>query len=164
MISMDREYRHAHTLQERLGQKIMRSLIIIPTGIPEDDNRIIRRKPKSFFELEQFFYISVRVAGIVNQCCQILSVLNDDAITDHGVMSGVVELCDACDAIEKETGKKVKPIYGCEVYFTTDDSFFIFQRTEKSSLILLNNCLSTETWTVFCFHQSNTCQKLISTS
>ena len=77
MISMDREYRHAHTLQERLGQKIMRSLIIIPTGIPEDDNRIIRRKPKSFFELEQFFYISVRVAGIVNQCCQILSVLND---------------------------------------------------------------------------------------
>ena len=42
--------------------------------------------------------------------------------------------------------------------------FFIFQRTEKSSLILLNNCLSTETWTVFCFHQSNTCQKLISTS
>ena len=31
------------------------------------------------------------------------------------------ELCDACAAVEKETGKKVKPIYGCEVYFTTDD-------------------------------------------
>ena len=44
------------------------------------------------------------------------------AITDHGVMSGVPELCDACTAVEKETGKKVKPIYGCEVYFTTDDS------------------------------------------
>ena len=43
------------------------------------------------------------------------------AITDHGVMSGVPELCDACDAVEKETGKRVKPIYGCEVYFTTDE-------------------------------------------
>ena len=27
------------------------------------------------------------------------------AITDHGVMSGVPELCDACTAVEKETGK-----------------------------------------------------------
>ena len=44
------------------------------------------------------------------------------AITDHGVMGGVPELCDACTAVEKETGKKVKPIYGCEVYFTTDDT------------------------------------------
>ena len=44
------------------------------------------------------------------------------AISDHGVMSGVPELCDACAAVEKETGKKVKPIYGCEVYFTTDES------------------------------------------
>ena len=43
------------------------------------------------------------------------------AITDHGVMSGVPELCDACAAVEKETGKKVKPIYGCEVYFTVDE-------------------------------------------
>ena len=43
------------------------------------------------------------------------------AISDHGVMSGVPELCDACAAVEKETGKKVKPIYGCEVYFTTDE-------------------------------------------
>ena len=43
------------------------------------------------------------------------------AITDHGVMSGVPELCDACAAVEKETGKTVKPIYGCEVYFTTDE-------------------------------------------
>lgn len=43
------------------------------------------------------------------------------AITDHGVMSGVPELWEACAKVEKETGKKVKPIYGCEVYFTTDD-------------------------------------------
>lgn len=43
------------------------------------------------------------------------------AITDHGVMSGVPELCDACDAVEKKTGVRVKPIYGCEVYFTTDE-------------------------------------------
>ncbi len=44
------------------------------------------------------------------------------AVTDHGVMSGMVELSDACDAVEKETGKRVKPIFGCEVYFTTDES------------------------------------------
>ncbi len=44
------------------------------------------------------------------------------AITDHGVMSGVPELCAACDAVEADTGKRVKPIYGCEVYFTTDES------------------------------------------
>ncbi len=43
------------------------------------------------------------------------------AITDHGVMSGVPELCDACAAVEKETGVSVKPLYGCEVYFTTDE-------------------------------------------
>lgn len=43
------------------------------------------------------------------------------AITDHGVMSGVPELCAACDSVEKETGIRVKPIYGCEVYFTTDE-------------------------------------------
>ena len=43
------------------------------------------------------------------------------AITDHGVMSGVPELDAACASVEKETGKRVKPIFGCEVYFTTDD-------------------------------------------
>ena len=32
-----------------------------------------------------------------------------------GVMSGVPELCDACDAVE---ARGVKPFYGCEVYFT----------------------------------------------
>ena len=42
------------------------------------------------------------------------------AITDHGVMSGVPELADACDKVKAETGKWVKPIFGCEVYFTTD--------------------------------------------
>ncbi len=43
------------------------------------------------------------------------------AITDHGVMSGVPELSDACDAVEKETGVRVKPIFGCEIYFTPDE-------------------------------------------
>ena len=32
------------------------------------------------------------------------------AITDHGVMSGVPELCAACDKVEAKTGKRVKPI------------------------------------------------------
>jgi len=59
------------------------------------------------------------------------------AITDHGVMSGVVELCDACDAVEKETGKKVKPIYGCEVYFTTDDSLARDGKPKLYHLLLL---------------------------
>ena len=42
------------------------------------------------------------------------------AITDHGVMSGVPELADCVEKVEKETGKHVEPIYGCEIYFTTD--------------------------------------------
>lgn len=43
------------------------------------------------------------------------------AITDHGVMSGVPELEDACNALKEETGQVVKPIFGCEIYFTTDE-------------------------------------------
>ncbi len=43
------------------------------------------------------------------------------AITDHGVMSGVPELEDACKALEADTGQVVKPIFGCEIYFTTDE-------------------------------------------
>ena len=43
------------------------------------------------------------------------------AITDHGVMSGVPELAAAVDSVAAETGTRVKPLYGCEVYFTTDE-------------------------------------------
>ncbi len=43
------------------------------------------------------------------------------ALTDHGVMSGIPELEDACTSVEQSTGVKVKPIFGCEVYFTTDE-------------------------------------------
>ncbi len=59
------------------------------------------------------------------------------AITDHGVMSGVVELCDACDAVEKETGKRVKPIYGCEIYFTTDEELRKDVKPKLYHLLLL---------------------------
>ena len=59
------------------------------------------------------------------------------AITDHGVMSGVPELCDACMAVEKETGKKVKPIYGCEVYFTTDEELRKDVKPKLYHLLLL---------------------------
>lgn len=59
------------------------------------------------------------------------------AITDHGVMSGVVELCDACDAVEEETGKRVKPIYGCEVYFTPDEELSREGRPKLFHLLLL---------------------------
>ncbi len=59
------------------------------------------------------------------------------AITDHGVMSGVPELCDACAAVESETGKKVKPIYGCEVYFTTDEELRTDVKPRLYHLLLL---------------------------
>ena len=59
------------------------------------------------------------------------------AITDHGVMSGVPELCDACAAVEKETGKKVKPIYGCEIYFTTDEELRKDVKPKLYHLLLL---------------------------
>ena len=44
------------------------------------------------------------------------------AITDHGVMSGVPELDAACASVTGPNGNKVKPIFGCEVYFTTDET------------------------------------------
>jgi len=60
------------------------------------------------------------------------------AISDHGVMSGVPELCDACDAVEKETGIRVKPIYGCEVYFTTDEELRKDVKPKLYHLLLLS--------------------------
>lgn len=59
------------------------------------------------------------------------------AITDHGVMSGVPELSDACDKVEKETGFRVKPIFGCEVYFTTDSSLKREGKQRLHHMILL---------------------------
>ncbi len=59
------------------------------------------------------------------------------AITDHGVMSGVPELAEACAKVESETGKKVKPIYGCEVYFTTDDELRRDTKPRLYHLLLL---------------------------
>ena len=59
------------------------------------------------------------------------------AITDHGVMGGVPELCDACDAVEKKTGKRVKPIYGCEVYFSADDPIKREGKPARYHMILL---------------------------
>ena len=65
------------------------------------------------------------------------------AITDHGVMCGVPELCDACDAVEKETGKRVKPIYGCEIYFTEDPEVGTKNKSRLYHMLLLakNNVL-----------------------
>ena len=59
------------------------------------------------------------------------------AITDHGVMSGVPELCAACDSVADKTGKRVKPIYGCEVYFTTDDTLARDGKPKLYHLLLL---------------------------
>ena len=64
------------------------------------------------------------------------------AITDHGVMSGVPELCAACDSVNAELASsgsdfKVKPIYGCEVYFTTDDTLARDGKPKLYHLLLL---------------------------
>ena len=55
------------------------------------------------------------------------------AITDHGVMSGIPELCAACD----KTEGAVKPIYGCEVYFTPDESLRKDVKPKLYHLLLL---------------------------
>ena len=59
------------------------------------------------------------------------------AITDHGVMSGVPELADACDKVKSETGIWVKPIFGCEIYFTTDSSLKREGKQRLHHMILL---------------------------
>ena len=59
------------------------------------------------------------------------------AVTDHGVMSGVPQLCEMCDKVEAETGKRVKPIYGCEVYFTTDEELRKDVKPKLYHLLLL---------------------------
>ena len=59
------------------------------------------------------------------------------AITDHGIMSGVPALSDACDAVEKETGTRIKPIYGCEVYFTDDEELRRDVKPKLFHMILL---------------------------
>lgn len=45
------------------------------------------------------------------------------AITDHGNMFGVKEFFKVVKKAEKETGKKLKPIIGCEVYFNPEGRF-----------------------------------------
>ena len=59
------------------------------------------------------------------------------AITDHGVMCGVPELEDACKQVEEETGKKVKPLFGCEIYFTTEDEPSFDKRSNLYHLLLI---------------------------
>ena len=59
------------------------------------------------------------------------------AVTDHGVMHGMIELRDSCMAVEKETGVAVKPIYGCEIYFTTDEELRTDVRPKLYHLLLL---------------------------
>ncbi len=59
------------------------------------------------------------------------------AITDHGVMSGVPELAEACDKVKSETGVWVKPIFGCEIYFTTDSSLKREGKQRLHHMILL---------------------------
>lgn len=59
------------------------------------------------------------------------------AVTDHGVMSGIPELSDACDAVEQETGVRVKPIFGCEIYFTDDEELRTDRKPKLYHMLLL---------------------------
>ena len=59
------------------------------------------------------------------------------AITDHGVMCGVPELRAACKKLQKDTGITVKPIYGCEIYFTTDEGMRCEGNSPRYHMILL---------------------------
>ena len=61
------------------------------------------------------------------------------AITDHGVMSGVPELADACEKVKKDTGIWVKPIFGCEIYFTTDSELKKEKRRLHHMILLAKN-------------------------
>ena len=59
------------------------------------------------------------------------------ALTDHGVMCGIPELEDACKQVEKETGKTVKPLFGCEIYLTTEDEPSFETRSRLYHLLLI---------------------------
>ena len=61
------------------------------------------------------------------------------AITDNGVMSGAPELADACEKVKKETGIWVKPIFGCEIYFTTDSELKKEKRRLHHMILLAKN-------------------------
>lgn len=59
------------------------------------------------------------------------------AITDHGVMSGVPELCAAVDKVKDETGVYVKPLYGCEVYFIPDEDLQKGGKQQLNHMLLI---------------------------
>ena len=45
------------------------------------------------------------------------------AVTDHGVMYGVITLYQKLEKLKKETGQEIKPILGCEVYVAPRSRF-----------------------------------------
>ena len=63
------------------------------------------------------------------------------ALTDHGVMGGVMELDDACKEVSQETGTPIKPIFGCEIYLTdhvdADGSIIRDKKPPMDYLVLL---------------------------
>ena len=84
--------------------------------------------------------------------------MNAIAITDHGYMYGIPEFVKACDAVTakaikewkkaceeaKETGGQlpqkpegIKPILGCEVYFTPDSTLAKDRKPDLYHMILL---------------------------
>ena len=59
------------------------------------------------------------------------------AITDHGVMSGCIELLEECEKLKRETGQVVKPIFGCEGYMVAEDEVKFEKSQRRYHIILL---------------------------
>ena len=62
------------------------------------------------------------------------------ALTDHGAMFGIKDFLDSIKKAEKKTGKKLKPIVGCEVYVAPESRLIKKAYPDKRSayhLILL---------------------------
>ena len=59
------------------------------------------------------------------------------AVTDHGVMSAAPELEIACAKVSASTGKPLKPIFGCEVYLTLDESLARDKKPKLYHMLLL---------------------------
>ncbi|MDR2721869.1 MAG: DNA polymerase III subunit alpha, partial [Coriobacteriaceae bacterium] len=78
---------------------------------------------------------ATHVKGLVSRAAEL--GMSAVAVTDHGIMSGIPELSLVCDEVEKEMGVRVKPIFGCEIYFTTDDELRRDTKPKLFHLLLL---------------------------
>ncbi len=74
---------------------------------------------------------AARIKALVQRACEL--EMPAVALTDHGVMYGIIEFYEAC------TEAGIKPILGCEIYYTTKSRFDrgSRQQAEAHHLVLL---------------------------